>query len=510
MTDTRLSVRALAAGAISVGFDGAQLSDDVRAALDELPFGGLIIFGRNVRSLAQARELTDSLRARYPADAPPLISIDQEGGRVARIRDGVEEIPSMMAVSAAGDIALARAAGEQIAFDLRRAGTNVNFAPVLDLALERMNTVIGTRAFSNDPRVTARFAGAVAAGLEAGGIVATYKHFPGHGSTAVDSHLDLPTIDMDAQAFAARDLMPFADLLPSARAVMTAHIVFRALDDRAPATLSRAILTDLLRGTLGFKGVCFTDCMQMDAIARTVGSAPGAVIALIAGADSVLISHSVAVAREAVDRIEAAVADGSLPLARLQEAYDRVLGLRKSVAPPLALDAASPHAGIGREIGGAAVTLVRGTPHVDPAGAIVLSFQGTTTEGVQGTHSDHASLREFAPALQETLAPLEPDAAQTDAALAAVGSSGRRPIVLMRRAHVYASQAAAIARVLATHPDAVIVSTREPFDITLVDAAQTVLATYGDDRPSLGGLADVLFGGRAPAGSLPLEIAAVA
>ncbi len=510
MTDTRPDVRALAAGAISVGFDGAALSDDVCAALDELPFGGLVIFGRNVRTLAQARELTDSLRARYPADTPPLISIDQEGGRVARIRDGVEEIPSMMAVAATGDSAFARHVGEQIAFDLRRAGVNVNFAPVLDLALERMNTVIGTRAFSNDPRVTARFAGVVAEGLEAGGIVATYKHFPGHGSTAVDSHLDLPTIDMDARAFAARDLLPFAELLPSARAVMTAHIVFRALDDRAPATLSRAILTDLLRGTLGFKGVCFTDCMQMDAIARTVGSAPGAVIALIAGADSVLISHSVAVAREAVDRVEAAVADGSLPLARLQEAYNRVLRLRKAMAPPLPLDAAAPYPGVGREIGRAAVTLLRGTPSIDPASAIVLSFQGTTTEGVQGTHSDHASLREFAPALQEAFAPLEPDPTQTDAALAAVKSSGRRPIVLMRRAHVYASQAAAIARVLAAHPNAVVVSTREPFDVTLVGAAQTVLATYGDDRPSLDGLADVLFGGHVPTGSLPLEIAAVA
>lgn len=509
MTDPRLTVRALAAGTISVGFDGAQLTDDVRAALDELPFGGLILFGRNVRSLAQARELTDSLRARYPADEPPLISIDQEGGRVARIRDGVEEIPAMMAVAATGDVALARRAGEQIAFDLRRAGVNVDFAPVLDLALERMNTVIGSRAFSNDPYVTAKFAGAVGAGFEAGGIVATYKHFPGHGSTAVDSHLALPTIDMDAQAFAARDLLPFTHLLPDARAVMTAHIVFRALDERAPATLSRAILTDLLRRTIGFKGVCFTDCMQMDAIARTVGSAPGAVQALIAGADSVLISHSVAVAREAVDLIEAAVADGTLPLARLQEAHDRVLGLRKTLARPLPLDAPAPHPGIGREIGRAAVTLVRGTPHVDATSAVVLSFQGTTTEGVQGTHTDHASLREFAPALQEVFAPLEPSAEQVDAALVAVAASGRRPIVLMRRAHVYATQAAAVDRALAAHPDAVVVSTREPFDTTQVAAAKTVLATYGDDRPSLGGLADVLFGGSAPKGSFPLQVTAV-
>ena len=502
-------VRALAAGTIDVGFDGAKLTTDVSEALAELPFGGIVLFGRNVRSLEQTRALTDSIRERYDRDLPPIIAIDQEGGRVARIREGVEEIPAMMAVTATRDVGLARKAGERIAFDLRRAGANVNFAPVLDLALERMNTVIGSRAFAADPRLVTEFAGAVAEGMRAGGIVPTFKHFPGHGSTAVDSHLDLPTIDLDARAFAARDLQPFADLLPGARAVMTAHIIFRALDEHHPATLSRAILTDLLRGELGFKGVCFTDCMQMEAIASTVGSAAGAVMALQAGADCVLISHSVAVAREAIALIEAAVADQTLPIERLRDADARVRKLRAACAAPLPLDSVSKVAGIGRTIGRHAVTLLRGDPHLDARSAIVLSFQGTTTEGVQGTHSDHASLLDDAPELEQILVPLEPTEEQLDEALRQLEKSGRRPIVLMRRAHVYVSQARAIARVLVAHPDAIAVSTREPFDTMLAAGAQTLLAIYGDDRPSLGGLADVLFGGFEASGTLPLEIAAL-
>src|SRR5581483_739592 len=207
--------------------------------------------------------LTDEVRTVLDR---PIIAIDQEGGRVARIRDGVEEIPSALAIAAAcagaGNDELAREAGRQIAFDLRRIGANVDFAPVADLALTRMNTVIGTRAFGDDPRRVAQLAGAFAAGLERGSVAATFKHFPGHGSTAVDSHLELPAIDEDETTLRSRDLIPFAELLPRARAVMTAHIVARAFNAGRPATVSYRILTELLRGELHFQGVCFTDCLQ--------------------------------------------------------------------------------------------------------------------------------------------------------------------------------------------------------------------------------------------------------
>ncbi len=202
MTD----IRALAAGVVCVGFEGTQISPEFAHALRETPLAGLILFGRNIVSLEQARALTDSIR---DVLVNPVIAIDQEGGRVARLRDGVEELPAMLAVGAAGDPELARRAGAQLGFDLRRAGVNVDYAPVLDLMLMRMNTVIGSRAFGQDPEHVARFADAFAQGLRSQGIVPTFKHFPGHGSTEVDSHLDLPAIDLDEATLRARDLVPF-------------------------------------------------------------------------------------------------------------------------------------------------------------------------------------------------------------------------------------------------------------------------------------------------------------
>lgn len=502
-------VRRFAAGVVAVGFNGTTLGDDVIEALAETPLAGFVVFGRNVESVAQTRRLTDASRAQYDPALPPILAIDQEGGRVLRIRKGIEELPSMMALAATGDVELARDAGEQTGFDLRRAGLNVNFAPVLDLALEPSNTVIGTRSFGSDPLRVAALGGAFAAGMRAAGMVATLKHFPGHGSTAVDSHLDLPIIELDEATFRARDLVPFVKLLPDAPALMTAHIIVRALDAHDPATLSQPILTGLLREELHYDGVVFTDCMQMEAIARGVGSAPGAALAIAAGADCVLISHSLETAQQSVEAIVGAVKRGAISIERLQEAYERVCRLRRSLAQPQALDVPSPHPGIGRVIGQRAVTVVRGRAVADAETSLVISFEGTTTEGVQGTHSFHPSLRREAPALHEILLPLDPGEAEVATALEKLAATPRRPIVLMRRAHIYPRQAAAIAAILARRIDSIVVSTREPFDVLLFDDAQTMLCTYGDDRPSLAGLADVLFGGRTAQGRLPLELSAV-
>ena len=496
MTD----IRTLAAGVVCVGFDGTRIAPELADRLRQTPLAGLILFGRNVESLAQTRALTDAIRELLPN---PIIAIDQEGGRVARLREGVEELPAMLAVGAADDTALAERAGAQLAFDLRRAGVSVDYAPVVDLMLMKMNTVIGARAFGNDPERVARFAGAFARGLRSQGIIPTFKHFPGHGSTEVDSHLDLPAIDLDERTFRDRDLLPFTALLPGAEALMTAHIIVRSLDPERPATVSPRILTSLLREEIGFQGVCFTDCMQMDAISKGIGTTEGAVQALIAGADCVLISHSFDLASESIDRIVDAVNDGRLPRARLQEAYARVQALRAKLQPPLPLDASPPYPGVGREIGRCAVTVLRGSAEVSAAQSIIVSFEGTTIEGVQGVHTEHASLaggREVA----ELRLPLEPQPQAVDALIADIRARGKRPIVLMRRAHVYQAQAQAVRAILAAFPDALLVSTREPFDAFQFDEARNIVCTYGDDKPSMEGLSDVLFGGSPVQGKFPL------
>lgn len=500
-------IRELAAGVVCAGFHGMGVSADLKAFLRDAPLAGVVLFGRNVESVRQVRALSDELRGLLSA---PIVAIDQEGGRVARIRDGVEEIPSALAIAAAcagaGNEELAREAGEQMAFDLRRAGANVDFAPVADLALTRMNTVIGTRAFGDDPHRVAQLAGAFAAGLESGGVAATFKHFPGHGSTSADSHLELPVIEADEATLRSRDLIPFAELLPSARAVMTAHIVARAFEDGRPATVSRRILTELLRGELHFKGVCFTDCLQMDAIAKGIGTERAAVEALAAGADCVLLSHDLELAKRTVDGIVRAAEAGELRLERLQEAADRVWALRSGLQPPLPLEASAPFPGIGERIGLAAVTILRGDVRGEPDD-VAVSFESPTSEGAQGTHDRHAALSDYA-RVRQMRAPLDPREEEAGRILAEIGA--HRPIVLMRRAHVYDGQKSAVERILTAHPSALLISLREPFDAFDFPQARNIACTYGDDAPSIAGLAAVLFEGKPARGIFPLNGAALA
>jgi len=276
--------------------------------------------------------------------------------------------------------------------------------------------------------------------------------------------------------------------------MMTAHVVVRAFDPQLPATLSRRVLVDLLRNELHFRGALVTDCLEMNAIART-SSLEGAVEALVAGADLLLFSHDLDLAIAAGDAIEAGVNAGRIAPERLHEAYERVMKLRSAAAAPLAVDAFAPHPGVGREVGRQAVTLVRGIPHVDPLSSIAVSF------GV-----DAATLEHEAPALEELVAPLDPNERETQTLLRSLSERGRRPLVLARRAHLHPKQASAVAQILDCYPDAVVVSLREPFDLPLFPRARHLLAAYGDDLASIGGLADVIFGGSMPTGQLPVLV----
>ncbi len=495
-------LNALARGVVFCGFEGETFDPS-------LPLmGGYVLFARNASSLPHVRALTDRLRERaFDDGTAPAIAIDQEGGRVVRLRDGVEPMPSMMSLGAADDLELAGRAGEQVAFDLRRAGCTMNFAPVLDLALHAGNTVIGTRSLGSRPDAVAALGSAYAAGLLRGGVVPCYKHFTGHGATATDSHEALPLVRDDAQTLRARDVVPFAAVARNAPAIMGAHVVATALDAVNPATSSELVIGGLLRGELGFDGAFVTDCLQMSALDGRGGTVDNAVAALAAGADVLLVSRSLALALEIVAAIERAVTDATLPRGRLEEAFTRVAALRRAAQPPIPLDAFPPHPGVGREIARRGVTLVRGFAHVDPLAAIAVSFEGDHLEGINvaGTRA-RESLRHESPALSELKLPLDPAAEEVEAALRAIRQSGRRALILARRAHLHDAQAAAIDRILADAHDALVVSMLEPFDVPLFARARHVLAAYGDDAAAIGGLADVLFGGTLPQGRMPVDL----
>lgn len=473
-----------------VGVEGLELDAAFTRAYAKAPFSGVILFARNVSTLPQVRALADSLRGLN--DPAPLIAIDQEGGRVARLRDGVTELPSMMALGATNSTLLCEQAGEQLAFDMRRAGVSIDFAPVLDLAVDPRNVVIGARSFGADPQRVCELSRAFIAGMERGGLAAVGKHFPGHGDTAVDSHTDLPVIEASEEVLRARDLAPFRNL-PGHASIMAAHVIARAFDPTTPASLSHRLLTDLLRNEWRFDGAVFTDCLTMNAIAKHFGgTVSGAVAAISSGADCALISHGLDVALDAVDAIAAQV-----PEHRLREASSRMRRLREQALAPVPLDARAPWPNIGLEIARLAVTVLRGSPSADPASSVVVSFESVTTEGAQGTLTEHAPLGAGIAQLEHITLPLEPTS---------VPSLMKRPIVIARRAHVYERQAQAIAAIVEKHPDAIVVSAREPFDVPLFERAKNVLAVYGDGAVSMTGLRDVMFFGVEGRGKLPVDL----
>ncbi|MBI4832097.1 MAG: hypothetical protein HY801_11225 [Candidatus Lindowbacteria bacterium] len=236
--------------------------------------GGIILFSRNVKDAAHARAVCEKLHElrRSVSDTPLFIAIDQEGGAVARITDGVTVFPGNMALGATGSERFAREAGRITANELASLGINVNFAPVLDISSNPRNPGVGARSFGSDPALVARLSSAMLEATQESGLCATAKHFPGLGEAQVDSHNELPAVDATVEDMQQRELVPYRSAIEAGVAfIMTAHCSYPRLDNSgAPATLSQPILTNLLREQMGFKGIVITDCLEMAAVEKAL------------------------------------------------------------------------------------------------------------------------------------------------------------------------------------------------------------------------------------------------
>jgi beta-N-acetylhexosaminidase len=341
-----------------VGLPGPSLDARTRDFAASFRPGGFILFERNAGADARALgELCESLHGLW-GPLPPLIAIDQEGGRVSRLVPPLTRFPSPALIGRAGSPALAERAAHCLGAELRAVGIDIDFAPVLDVLTRPRNPVIGDRAFSSVPEVVARVGGAFILGLREAGIIACGKHFPGHGHTAADSHVELPRVDKSYDELVACDLVPFRRAVSLAAPVlMSAHVLYPALDPHRPATLSRPVLTDLLRGRFRYRGLVVTDDLEMGAIANLGSVAEAAVQALSAGADMLLVCHSWEQATEAKAACERAVFDGAISAERVEAAYARIAALKRNHfekklvgAPPLSIVGCPAHHEVCREI----------------------------------------------------------------------------------------------------------------------------------------------------------------
>jgi beta-N-acetylhexosaminidase len=362
----------LAARCVVAGIAGTAATPD-ELELVRRGIGGVILFARNVEGPEQVARLSQQLKA--AALDPATICIDQEGGRVQRLRpphwSALPRMRRLGELDRAGGLGglsgpqLCEKVGALLAKELAACGIDQDFAPVVDVDTNLHNPVIGDRAFGKDPAQVARLGMALAKGLEKGGVASCVKHFPGHGDTSQDSHLTLPRLSKDLAQLWEVELVPF---LAAARAqvasVMTAHVVFDALEPKTPATLSRRAL-DLLRRELCFEGVCYSDDLEMGAIASTVGPLDAAPLSLLAGCDAVLVCKSLALQHQVIEAIARAARSGPLSRQRLHEAARRLAQLQKRfVRPASAIDPAAAAAACGTAEARAFVEQLEAAPAV--------------------------------------------------------------------------------------------------------------------------------------------------
>ncbi len=323
---------------VMVGFHGPDPSADVKTLIREFGVGHVILFARNVVSPEQlaalCRELQD-LNRRAGADLPLLIAVDQEGGRVARLRSPWTEWPPLRALGRIGDERLAREFGAALAVELRACGIRWDMAPVVDVDTNEKNPVIGDRSFGDVPEMVGKLGVAFSAGLEGGGVASCAKHFPGHGDTDVDSHLDLPSIEHSRGRIEDIELRPFRDMVAAqAASIMTAHVLVREYDETMPATLSPRLIDGLLRREMGYAGVIVSDDLEMKAIAKRWKPATAAVAAAAAGCDVLPVCATMDVQVAAIEGLVRAAESETLAPKPFDASLRRIRALKERFALP--------------------------------------------------------------------------------------------------------------------------------------------------------------------------------
>jgi beta-N-acetylhexosaminidase len=320
------------------GFEGTTVPDDLASLVSAGRVGGVILFARNIEQPAQVRALTTQLHGLAPADCPLLIGIDQEGGRVQRLRRPWTEWPPMRELGDLDDIELTQEVARALARELLDLGIGLDFAPCVDVDTNPANPVIGDRSFARDPAVVARHASHFITAMQVSGVAACAKHFPGHGDTSTDSHHELPRLDHDLARLEAVELPPFRAAVDAGVAsIMTAHILFPALDTQRPATLAPKVMR-ILRDDLGYEGVVFSDDLEMKAVADHFDTATLVDESLAVGVDSLLVCRDAELRDEVLARLE------STTETTLAASLGRMQALKASFAGVRPARASAPYA----------------------------------------------------------------------------------------------------------------------------------------------------------------------
>lgn len=504
-----------------------EMNDEIRELVKKYHLGGVILFRENVVTTEQTVRLVDAYK-KANEDYGLLLSIDQEGGIVTRLQSGTD-FPGNMALGATRSIELAESVGHAIGSELHSLGINMNLAPVLDVNNNPDNPVIGVRSFGEDPQLVADLGTAYAKGLQKAGMAATAKHFPGHGDTAVDSHLGLPSVPHDKERLLKVELYPFQQAMDQGMdAIMTAHVTFPKIDPTKviskkdgteialPATLSYEVLTNLVRKEMGFEGVISTDALNMKAIADHFGPVDTAIRAVNAGTDIVLMPVGL---EEVANGLYAAVENGEVTEERLDQSVERLLILKakrgiykqvnetpidEKIAHAEKIVGNKAHKDLENEVARKSVTLVKNNgvlpANKDNINSIVVvgnTYSENLQQALIAYHPSVELIKSAQVLSQEQLQKVQ------NADLVVLGTytfnvSGRLPS---------SPQMQMVQQVINAAPDKTIaVGIRNPYDIMAFPEISGYLAQYSFRDASFRAAAETIFGMNNPSGKLPVTI----
>lgn len=509
-----------------VGFDGVEVNDHIRNVITNYHAGNIILFERNCQNPEQIFKLVQDLQkiAMESNGVPLFITIDQENGVVTRIYDGVAVFPGSMAQTAGASIDEIKQIAQYTGEGLDALGINFNLAPSVDINNNARNPVIGVRSFGETGEQVAERANAYIEGLQQSGVIATAKHFPGHGDTSVDSHLDMPSVGHDKERLEAVELYPFKSAIAKGvKAIMSAHVKFPAYEPNdLPGTLSYEVLTNLLRKQLGFDGVVITDCMEMKAIDTYYGTSKATPLSIAAGADLVCLSHSEAKQIDAVAQIYKAIEEGKITIERIDESVARILKLKAEydVTSFLAQgyeDAKAKlyqkaHFDLAERISLQSITLLKnnGLLPVKATDLLVIAPSARVLTGADGTKI----APNFAKAFKEQVTSCQVDAYEiaatpTDEEIVEVikRAKGKELVILCTHNGILVPKQMELAsKVLEVNQKVILIPMRNPYDIEVLPTVECCILPYEYTSRSIDSLIKVLMGEVEPVGKLPITL----
>jgi beta-N-acetylhexosaminidase len=514
------------------GFNGKTATPEIKKLIRDHHVGGIILFARNIGTTKEVLSLTKELQqeAKEAGHEKPLfICVDQENGVVRRLGDGATILPGSMLLGATGRSENAYKTGLITGQELKALGINWNLAPVLDVNNNPANPVIGVRSYGESADLVAEFGKQAVKGMQDAGIITTLKHFPGHGDTSVDSHLHVPIISHGMERLEEVELKPFREVIEQgADTIMSAHVYFPAIEDRenVPASLSRKVITGLLREKLGFQGVVTTDCMEMNAISEGVGTAKGAVEALKAGVDLIMVSHLQSRQYDTLNLVEAAVKSGELSEDVIDSAYRRVMALKDNYlswddlslngteAVP-AVVGSKLHEREAREIYKQGITIVKNEGEFLPLqleetdSILVVSPVNSNAMLVEDKRYASFSLGETIRGLHTNTEVIELSNPPKPEEIEKVKQLAKNfKVIIVGTLTVKANdgQVRLVEALYKENKNIAVIATRNPYDIAYLPEIPAYVATYEFTAPALQIAAKALFGKEKVSGKLPISI----